>query len=137
MIRQGIVDRLDVGIVDQFLIRAVRPGNAQAVRGCPRLCNIPRCNGDHLCQRASAHPGNDFLQRDVGGAEYPPANGGDSLVGHFASMTSTLAGTIRGPRDLELEICTMALLELLPRAARTRVIPPNIAPVCRPAGHTR
>ncbi len=75
VIRQRIVDRVDLGIGDQLVVRAVRARNAERRRGRARLARRSRdamattreCGG-------RLHRRNHLGQRDVRRAENAPAN---------------------------------------------------------------
>jgi hypothetical protein len=75
VIRQRVVDRVDVGIVEQRLVRAVRPGDAEFLRGLVGARLIARGDGDDLSQAAALHRWNDFVDADGGGTEDPESNG--------------------------------------------------------------
>ena len=79
MIGKRIVDRVDVRVGEEFLVRAVGRRNAKG--GCRLLSfrEIAGCNGDNTGVLALLHGGDDFCAPDTGGAENSPAE----LVGHI------------------------------------------------------
>ena len=72
MMGKRIVDGVDSRIGDEFFIRAVSGGNAK--RGCclPSPGQIAGCDGHDAAVLAELHARDDFLETDIGGAEYSP-----------------------------------------------------------------
>ena len=73
MVGKRIVDRVDIGIGQKLLVRAIGRGNAKRSRRLPGLGKIARCNRGHSGVFALLHRWKDFLEADVCGAENSPA----------------------------------------------------------------
>jgi hypothetical protein len=74
MIGQRVVDRLDFGIGQQFLVGTV--GFRDAERGGSFFGHrqIARSDGSDLTPLAALHGGYDFLYGDIGGAQDAPTD---------------------------------------------------------------
>src|SRR5579863_1188463 len=73
MIGQGVVDGVDLGVGQQFIIRTVCLWNAQRTRRFSGLPQVARGDGGDLRILAPLHGGNDLLDGDQGCAQNAPA----------------------------------------------------------------
>ena len=74
MVRQRIVDGVDVLVGEQLLVRSVRLRNAQFRRRSLRLLEISRRDGRDFRPLATLHGRDDLVGRDLGHAEHAPTN---------------------------------------------------------------
>ena len=81
VVGQRDVDRVDVGVRQQRLVRAVRGRDAEFVRDGSGVGRVARGDRDDLGARRSTHPGDHFLGRDVRGRQDPPPQ----CAGHRAA----------------------------------------------------
>ena len=70
LIGQRIVDGIDLGIVDQILVRAVSLGNTEFRGRLSGFVEIARSDGCDDRKLALLHGRDHFFEADVGGAEY-------------------------------------------------------------------
>ena len=75
LVGQRIVDRLDVGVGEQFLIGAVGARDAEPLGRRPRPRAIARGDGLDAAHRALLHRRDHFLGGDLGDAEHAPSDG--------------------------------------------------------------
>src|ERR1022692_3357996 len=73
LIRKWIVNGVDVGVGEEFFVRAVCLGNCQGGRCFLRLREIAGRDGHDTCVFALLHCWENFLETDIGGAEDSPA----------------------------------------------------------------
>src|ERR1700686_2003663 len=74
MIRKRIVDRVDLRIGEQLLIRTVRFGNAERARG---VFGLPQISGSDRVYRSAfafLHGRDYFLERDSGSSQNSPTD---------------------------------------------------------------
>ena len=101
VIRQRVVDRLDLRIREQRLVRTVGRRNAQRVRGRARARFVARRDGADLEQRALPHPRQHALAADLRRAQHTPDHLASSLsVGRFVRVRRSRAGWCRAGRGL-------------------------------------
>jgi len=74
VIRERIVDGLDVGIGEELLVRTIRPLDAELPCRTLRLAQLARSDRDDAASRAALHRGCDLLHGNVRRAENPPAD---------------------------------------------------------------
>ena len=75
VVGQRVVDGLDLGIGQHFLVAAIGLGKPQFRDGRARLRDVARRDRAHVEQRAALHSGNDPDRRDACGAQNPPDDG--------------------------------------------------------------
>src|SRR5579863_5872842 len=73
LIRQRVVDRVDVRVGEQLFIRSVRRYTPQRVGRLPSFVQVARCNGCHGGELAMLHGRQYLLESDIGSAESTPA----------------------------------------------------------------
>ena len=74
MIRQRIVNRINVGIGQQLLIRAIRLGDSQFASHRSGSVAVARAYGGHVTMFPPLHGGNHFLGTNIGSAENTPTD---------------------------------------------------------------
>ena len=74
VIRQRIVDGLDIFVDEQLLVGPVGFRDPQFRRRGARLLDIPRRDGSHLRPLAALHGRDDLVGRDFRDAEHAPTN---------------------------------------------------------------
>ena len=72
VIGQRVVDRLDLGIGQQCLVRAIRLQDAQSIRGAARRVLAARGDRANVDQRALHHSWQHPVPADLRGAEHTP-----------------------------------------------------------------
>lgn len=76
VIGEGVIDGVDIGIGEEFLVGAVGAGDAELVGGGAGLGEFAGGDGEDLTMLALLHGGDDFIETDFGGTEDAPTDYG-------------------------------------------------------------
>ena len=74
MIGQRVVDRLDVGIGEQFFVRSVQLRYSQRRRRGRSFFRVSRCDRRHVTPFPRLHRRHDLLDRDTSSSEHTPTH---------------------------------------------------------------
>src|SRR5229473_5678201 len=90
MVRERIVDSLNFGIGQQFLVGSIVFWNLEAGRNPPRFIEVARSHAEDFGPCASLHRRDHFRDRDFRRAENSPTY----LLGHRESLAQRTASMI-------------------------------------------